>query len=127
MKIYFYLGLDGDNGQFQVRKLLAGLSGDFSISLDNDLLIGTKCSKGRARKWIHPLEKSRLMMSDELGKSDLISCTKLRDVTGEIQMAFRSLVKDQRRNFEHICTVMLDKNCISNSTHLTWLLLIESS
>lgn len=112
-KIYFYLGLDGDNGKSQVRKLLAGLCGDFSTSLDKDLLIGTKGSKGRATTWIEPLVKSRLTMSDELGKSDVISCAKLKEITGETPIAFRSLFTDQKRNFIHSCTVKLNTNCIA--------------
>ena len=47
-KIYFYLGLDGDNGKSQVRKLLSRLCGDFCTSLDKDMLVRSPNCKGRA-------------------------------------------------------------------------------
>ena len=71
--------------------MLDAVSGDFSTSLDNDLLVGRKSGKGQATTWLQSLAKSRLSMSDELGKNDIVNCEKLKEVTGETPLAFRSL------------------------------------
>ena len=87
--IYFYIGCDGDNCKSFVRKLLDGMCKDFSTSLDKDLLVGSKSSKGSATTWLQSLVKSRLSMSDELGRKDVINVEKLKEVTGDTPMSFR--------------------------------------
>ena len=46
--IYFYIGIDGDNGKSTVRKILAALCGDFASSLNKDLLVGRGGEAGKA-------------------------------------------------------------------------------
>ena len=50
-------------------------------------------------------------MSDELGRSDVINVEKLKEVTGDTPLSFRSLFKDHKRKFQHFCTLILNSNC----------------
>ena len=51
-------------------------------------------------------------MSDELGNEDTINCEKLKEVSGDTPMAFRALYSEQKRNFNHCCTLKMNTNCI---------------
>ena len=57
-------------------------------------------------------------MSDELCKTDIISCAKLKEVTGQTPLSFRDLFKDQHRKFEHYCSLFLNTNTISKFDNL---------
>ena len=57
-------------------------------------------------------------MSDELCKTDIISCAKLKEVTGQTPLSFRDLFKDQHRKFEHHCSLFLNTNCIPKFDNL---------
>ena len=46
--IYFYIGIDGDNGKSTVRKLLTAMCGGFASSLNKDLLVGKRGEAGKA-------------------------------------------------------------------------------
>ena len=110
--IYFYIGIDGDNGKSTVRKILAALCGDFASSLNKDLLVGRGGEAGKATTQLQSLVKSRLSMSDELGHNDVIHCAKLKEVTGQTPMSFRGLYKMEQRKFIHSCTLMLNSNSL---------------
>ena len=57
-------------------------------------------------------------MSDELCKTDIISCAKLKEVTGQTPLSFRNLFQDQHRKFEHHCSIHLNTNCIPRFDNL---------
>ena len=57
-------------------------------------------------------------MSDELCKTDIINCAKLKEVTGQTPLSFRALFKNQHRKFEHYCSLVLNTNCITEFDNL---------
>ena len=57
-------------------------------------------------------------MSDELCKTDIINCAKLKEVTGQTPLSFRALFKNHHRKFEHHCSLILNTNCITEFDNL---------
>lgn len=57
-------------------------------------------------------------MSDELCKTDIINCAKLKEVTGQTPLSFRALFKNQHRKFDHCCSLVLNTNCITEFDNL---------
>ena len=86
--IYFYLGVDGDNAKSTVRNLLSQMCGGFATTLNKDLLVGKRGEAGKATTQLQSMVKSRLSMSDELGRQDVIDTTKLKEITGETSISF---------------------------------------
>ena len=107
--IYFYIGT-GDNCKSTIRKLLAGLCGDFATSLNKDILVRRKRDAGKATTELQSLFKARISFSDELGVNDILVCEKIKELTGETPICFRDLYKNQMRNFNHYCTLMINSN-----------------